>query len=258
MGSIVTLCTDFGTADGYVASMKGVILSIAPEARLVDITHQVPRHSVTQAAFVLGSAFSWFPPGTVHLAVVDPGVGGERRGVAVCFRSHYFVAPDNGLLSRVLAGEDPFDAVVLTQSAYWLPEVSHTFHGRDIFAPVAAHLANGVPLSSLGEPVADLVRLELPVPRRREDGAIVAQVIHVDSFGNLVTNIPAGMLPERGRRRITVGGITVPGLSTTYSSVDAGDALALVGSHENLEIAVREGSAANVLGVGVGAQVLVE
>jgi len=258
VATIITLCTDFGTTDGYVAAMKGIILSIAPEARLVDITHNVPGHSVAEAAFVLHSACPWFPPGTIHLVVVDPGVGGGRRELAVRSSGHCFVAPDNGVLTYVLDRQEPVEAVALTQSAYWRAEVSHTFHGRDIFAPVAAHLANGVPLSALGDPVTDLVRLQIPAPSVREDGVIVGQVIRADHFGNLVTNIPASMLSERHHWCIAVGRVAIRGLVATYSSVGPGDALALVGSHGNLEIAVREANAAHALGVNVGAQVLVE
>jgi len=257
MGAIVTLCTDFGTADGYVAAMKGVILGIAPEAKLVDISHSVERQSVSEGAFVLQSAFHYFPQGTIHLVVVDPGVGSGRRGVAVCARGHCFVAPDNGVLSYVLLGAASFEAVILTASASWRAQVSHTFHGRDVFAPVAAHLANGVPLSSLGHRVTDLVCLKLPTPRLCADGTIVGRVIHVDHFGNLVTSIPATMLSRERDWRVTVGRVTVGGLATTYHSVGTGDVLALVGSHGNMEIAVREGSAAKTLGVGIGEQVLV-
>lgn len=258
MGSVVTLCTDFGTADGYVAAMKGVILAIAPDATLVDISHEVTRQSIAEGAFVLHSAFSYFPRGTVHLVVVDPGVGTGRRGVAVHAQGHRFVAPDNGVLTYVLQGAESFEAVVLTESAYWRTEVSHTFHGRDVFAPVAAHLAIGVPLSSLGQPVADLVRLDLPTPSVGKDGSIAGRVIYVDHFGNLVTNIPATMLPRRENLCIKVGQVALWGLATTYSSVGVGKTLALVGSHGNLEIAVREGSAAEMLGVAIGGQVLVQ
>lgn len=265
MGTIISLCTDFGTADGYVAAMKGVILSIAPEVTLVDISHQVARQSAAEGAFVLYSAFPWFPPGTVHLVVVDPGVGSGRRGLAVHCQEHFFVAPDNGLLSYVLGHREPFEAVALTQRAYWRARVSRTFHGRDVFAPVAAHLANGVPLSALGDPVTEVVRLELAAARAQEDGSIVGQVIHVDRFGNLVTNIPVQMLSAREHWRVTVGQVTIGGpagglavSATTYSSVGVGDTLALVGGHGNLEIAVREGSAARLLGVAIGERVLVE
>ena len=258
MESVVTLCTDFGTADGYVAAMKGVILAIAPDATLVDISHGVTRQSIAEGAFVLHSAFRYFPRGTVHLVVIDPGVGGGRRGVAVHAQGHYFVAPDNGVLTYVLQGAESVEAVVLTESAYWRTEVSHTFHGRDVFAPVAAHLAIGVPLSSLGQPVADLVRLDLPTPSVGKDGSIAGRVIYVDHFGNLVTDIPATMLLRRENLCINVGQVTLRGLVTTYSSVGVGNPLALVGSHGNLEIAVREGSATETLGVVIGEQVLVQ
>jgi len=257
MGRIVTLLTDFGTRDPYVAAMKGVVLSIVPDARLVDITHDIAPQDVPGAAYVLGAAWSYFPQGSIHLVVVDPGVGSARRAVAVRAGGHLFVAPDNGVLTHVLREEAPEQAVELRERRYWRAEVSHTFHGRDIFAPVAAHLARGVSLEHLGPSVDNLVRLPWDPPRRLEDGTIVGHVIHVDRFGNLVSDIPPGMVVHPSWVEVRVGKVRVRGLSNTYADVDIGQVLALVGSHERLEVAVRQGSAARRSGAGVGATVYV-
>ena len=258
MGSLITLCTDFGLRDGYVAAMKGTILSIAPNAKLVDISHDVTRQSVREGAFVLSSACRFFPADTVHLVVVDPGVGGSRRAVAVRTERFTFVAPDNGVLSLALQCEQVLQAVALTERAYWRgEEISRTFHGRDIFAPVAAHLANGLPLSALGEPVADLLHLTWPTPQRGSDNSITGQVVHVDHFGNIISDIPGEMLLGRSNWRIVVGKAHITGLSATYASASPGELVALIGSHGNLEIAVRGGRADRVADAAVGAVVRV-
>lgn len=258
MVRIITLCTDFGLRDGYVAAMKGVILSIAPEVRLVDISHDVTRQSIREGAFLLDSACRFFPSATVHLVVVDPGVGGSRRPVAVQTTTYSFVAPDNGVLTCALRGEEIVGAVALTNPTYWrAEEVSHTFHGRDVFAPAAAHLANGVPLTALGDPVDDLVVLSLPTPEREADGSIVGQVVYIDRFGNVVTDIPEVMLSGRRDWQVLVGKTRIAGPHVTYTSVGPGDLLALIGSHGYLEIAVREGDAAQVIGANIGARVRV-
>ena len=256
MSKIITLCSDFGLRDGYVAAMKGVILGIAPDARLVDITHDLPRGDVQEAAFTLWSAYRFFPRGTVHLVVVDPGVGSDRRAIAVRTEGHLFVAPDNGVLDYSLRQEPMLGAVALTHRAYWrTPEVSRTFHGRDIFAPAAAHLANGVPLTDLGDAIQGLVSLDHPSPVVQGDGSIDGHVIHVDRFGNLVTDIPAVMLAERRDWRIIIGRESVCGLRETYASVGSGELLALIGSLGHLEIAVRDGDARQATGGDVGATV---
>jgi len=255
MGTIITLCTDFGTRDGYVGAMKGVLLSIAPQATLIDIAHDIPRQSVADGAFTLATACGYFPENTIHLVVIDPGVGSARRLVAVRTSRYFFVAPDNGVLTYALQEQDPLEIVHLTRREYWRSVVSHTFHGRDIFGPVAAHLANGVPLRELGERGQDLVRLPLSAPVQTKDGMIRGHVIHVDQFGNLVTDIPAQMLAHRQASRITVGQARIQGIATTYAAVEPGDLLALIGSHGHLEIAVREGSAAQVASAGIGASV---
>ncbi len=276
MGKIplVTLTTDFGTSDGYVGTMKGVILNIAPDARLVDITHHIAPQNVRQAAYVLYTAYPFFPPHTVHLVVVDPGVGSARRPIALCTPGGVFVGPDNGVFSYVMANEsEPVEAIVeLTDPRYRLPQVSHTFHGRDIFAPAAAHLAAGVPITALGPPVHDPIIF--PPPRLEiVADAITGEVLHADHFGNVVTSIGRltwgggelllqragskeqeveGTRLEASDVMVVVGGREIVGVRRTYTAVKPGETLALVGSGGYLEIAVREGSATRRLGLRPG------
>jgi S-adenosyl-L-methionine hydrolase (adenosine-forming) len=257
MGSVITLTTDFGAHDGYVAAMKGVILGIAPGVSLVDISHEVAPQDVAGAAYLLAGVYRFFPPATVHLIVVDPAVGTARRALAARAGEHLFVAPDNGVLTPVFDATLEVEVVSLSNAGYWRREVSHTFHGRDIFAPVAAHLASGVPLEALGTPVRDPVRLDLPAPRSF-GGTVEGTVVWVDHFGNLVSNIPADVLVPGETYRVTVGRLMVTGLFTTYAQVRAGQPLALVGSHGFIEVAVREGSAAEMAGAARGAMVRLE
>jgi S-adenosylmethionine hydrolase len=276
--SIITLTTDFGTADGYVGTMKGVILGINPQARLIDISHHVVPQVIRQAAYILWTAVRYFPAGTVHLVVVDPGVGSARRPIAVQTPTAFFVGPDNGVFSLVLSNQQLADSrwqiadhclsaisyqlsaitvVHLTNPRYWRPEVSHTFHGRDIFAPVAAHLSRGVALAELGEPIDDPVILPVLRPERRGDGSLTGHVLHTDRFGNVITDIPAQLLLEPDRWVVEVAGRRIVGLRPTYAAVEPGGLVALVGSDGLLEIAVREGNAAQVLGVKVGDPVVI-
>lgn len=272
---VITLLTDFGTEDEYVGVMKGVILSVAPEVRLVDLSHRVPPQDVRRAAFLLSNAVPYFPPDTVHLAVVDPGVGTERRPLAVRTPVGTFVGPDNGLFSWVLAEVAGWAAVEIREPAYRLPRVSSTFHGRDIFAPAAAHLAAGLPLERLGPRVTDPVQLPLP---RLEIGAGVleGEVLYADRFGNLVTSIgrfrwegsdlhlaPA-FRPASGEvtvgaagARVALAGAELRGIRRTYGDVPVGELLALVGSSGFLEIAVHRGSAAAALSATPGTPVTV-
>ncbi|HEY8492087.1 MAG TPA: SAM-dependent chlorinase/fluorinase [Dehalococcoidia bacterium] len=261
---VITFTTDFGTADPYVAAMKGVALSICPEARLVDVTHQVQPQQVLQGAFLLAAAWPHFPPGTVHVAVVDPGVGTERRAMALATEHGLFVGPDNGLLSSALPdaarpqGREParvplpagVRGVALTNPAYHRHPVSATFHGRDIFTPAAAHLAAGVPLAELGEPVRDMLAFPPFRGRRRPDGVVEGRVIHVDRFGNCITAVRAEDLPSPGVT-VEVRGRRVPGLFPTYAALPEGPG-ALIGSGGYLELAVRNGSARETLGAAVG------
>jgi hypothetical protein len=246
---IITLLTDFGLADSYVAEVKGVLLSRAPGATLVDVTHQVPPGDVRAGQYLLARAWHRFPAGTVHLAIVDPGVGTARRALAAEAPrgggGHRFVAPDNGLLSFLPPGARFVSLPIPADAA-------PTFHGRDVFAPAAAALANGTPLERLGSLITDATHTPLPTPRH--DGvAVVGEVLYVDRFGTLVSNIPGGDV-EPGVR-IRVGGTDVGALRRTFGDVERGAVVAFVGSGGTVEIAVRDGSAARLLGVGVGAEV---
>ena len=265
---IITLTTDFGLADGYVGTMKGVILSIAPEASIVDISHDIEPQNVRQAAYVLSTAAPYFPPGTIHVVVVDPGVGSARRPIAVRTERAYFVGPDNGVFSYALAGEQEARSkrqeagakgptvLHLNRREFWLPTISQTFHGRDIFSPVAAHLAAGVPFDALGTPITDPVTFPLPRPERLPDGSIRGEVLHADRFGNLITDIPMSWLTGNKTWVFEIAGQRIEGLSVTYAAARRGALVALPGSEGLLEIAVREGSATGRLGIGPGAPVI--
>ncbi len=260
---IITLTTDFGWADGYVGAMKGVILSIAPRATIVDICHDIAPQNVKEAAFVLHTVHRYFPADAIHLIVVDPEVGSARRAIALRTDRACFVAPDNGVLSYILAEDRVEQAVSLTRACYWRPEISRTFHGRDIFAPVAAHLAQGVPLEDLGQPVERRELLTFPTPRPslRPDNTVVGHIIHVDRFGNLITDLQEdesqrfGLSLDEGIV-VEVGGQQIEGVRSTYTAGEAGKPLALIGSAGRLEIAVPGGSAALRLRVTAGDEVL--
>ncbi len=252
MPTIIAVLTDFGTSDPYVGIMKGVIARIAPDARVIDISHGVPPQDVLVGALWLDSAVDWFPPDTIFLIVVDPGVGSARRVVACEIGEQRFVCPDNGLLSAVAQRLGIGAAVVACEERYHLSGGSSTFHGRDIMSPVAAHLAAGVSLERLGPPAGELELLALPRARRALD-MVVGEVIYTDHFGNLITSILASELPAGAR--IEVGGQRLP-LGRTYAQVERGEPLALVGSTGRLEISVRDGSAARDLALGAGDAVL--
>ena len=250
---IITLTTDFGTRDPWVGIMKGVILGICPEAHLVDLTHEIAPQDVLEAAMVLESATRFFPEGTVHLAVVDPGVGGSRHPVAARAGGHLFVGPDNGLFTFALERADGERLVVrLEAPEYRLAPVSRTFHGRDLFAPAAAHLAAGLPLERLGPRLADPVML--PLPRARRDGdMVVGEVIAADRFGNLVTSVTEeDMAALGGPTTVEVGGRMVGAPRNSYEEAGAAEPGAIIGSAGRLEIFVRGGSAAAALGAGRG------
>lgn len=246
---VVALLTDFGMRDHYVGTMKGVVLSVCPHATLVDITHHIPAHDVLAGALELAAAYRYFPPGTVFLAVVDPGVGTERRAIAAAVGGYHFVGPDNGLLSLAVADATVGGAasiVELRERKYARPTISHTFEGRDRFAPAAGWLAQGVELHALGPPVLDATNLTLPVATTAAD-VIEGQVMRIDRFGNLITNIDARMLPGADAVRVTIASREIAGISRTYADVRDGELCALLGSTGHLEIAVRGGSAAHAL-----------
>jgi S-adenosylmethionine hydrolase len=248
---IITLLTDFGLSDPYVGIMKGVILSIHPEARLVDISHEVHPGAVRQAASLLEEAYPFFPPGTIHLTVVDPGVGSGRRPIGLKAMDQIFVGPDNGVFSALLRARDRCSVVHLTEERFFLSLLSHTFHGRDIFAPVAAHLARGVDLLGMGAQVNDPVCLDLPTVMVNEH-TLRGEVTRVDRFGNIITNIPAHTLESwmaGNRVLVTVGRLSLETIGRTFSDVAQGRPVALVGSSGHLEIAVNLGRASDRLGV---------
>ncbi|MBI3629781.1 MAG: SAM-dependent chlorinase/fluorinase [Candidatus Rokubacteria bacterium] len=247
---VITLATDFGLRDPWVGTMKGVILSVTRDVHLVDLTHEIAPHDVLEGALALETAVPFFPEGTIHLAVVDPGVGGARRALVVAWGECCFVGPDNGLFTPFLLAPG-WRAFELTAAEYRRPEVSRTFHGRDVFAPAAAYLALGVFPERFGAEVTDPVVLPWPAPRA-VPGGLAGEVVHVDRFGNLITSIPAGDVEAAAA--VVVGGRELP-LVGAYAEIGRGAAAGLVGSSRRLEIAVREGSAAAALGIGRGAPV---
>jgi S-adenosylmethionine hydrolase len=240
--------------------MKGVIAGINPAARVIDLTHSIPPFDIVQAAFRLRQAYPYFPKGTVHVAVVDPGVGGERRIVAMESDGHLFLAPDNGALAAVEEESGRAELVAVTEPRFFLSEVSASFHGRDIFAPVAAHLAAGTALSGLGPAIAALEPLQSPRPAFNANGSLDGAVLWTDRFGNLATNISSALLSEHFRGaavRVEVAGKRIGRIRRTYSDAAPGELLAMIGSFGMLEIAVRLGDAARTLGAGPGAPVRV-
>lgn len=255
---LIALLTDFGQHDHYVGVMKGVAAGICPECAFIDITHQVTPHDVMHGALELGAAYRYFPRGTVFLAVVDPGVGSKRRGIAVESRDYRFVAPDNGLLTLVLDREREIRVVELTESRFFLPTVSRTFEGRDRFAPCAAWLAVGTPLGDLGQPLTTAVRLEIPQPVV-EEARIIGQILRIDHFGNLITNIDRaslGRLSARGTVEAQANGREHIRVVTTYAEIPAGEVGLLIGSSDYAELAVQSTSAGHELGAKVGDRVI--
>jgi len=258
--SIITLLTDFGTRDEYVALMKGVILSINPEVTIVDITHQIDSQDIVQAAYVIHSAYRYFPAGSVHLIVVDPGVGTGRSVLALEKRKQYFVAPDNGVMTLLFNDESVTTLIRLTNSNFFLETVSRTFHGRDIIAPVGAHIARGVDFHQLGPEItpANAVRLNNLQPHISNSGEITGTVVAVDHFGNLISNIDYPMLAQidpngqKNKIRIKIGSHTIDGIYETYENGRPKTPMALIGSRGYLEVAVNQGNAARVLNAKKG------
>lgn len=251
----ITLLTDFGLKDGYVGAMKGVIWGIAPQAQIADITHLVGPQNVLEGALALGRAAPYFPAGTVHLAVVDPGVGTARRPIAAQLGKRFFVGPDNGLctvlVDRARQAGDPVQFFHLDQPRFWLPEISNVFHGRDIFAPVAAHLVNGVQLEALGSPIDDPHLLLLPKPERTAQGWR-GQVLWVDHFGNLSTNLTRQALAGMETAVVRIAGREIRGLVKTFGERGAGELVAMIDSSDALSICIVNGDAAAQLGVQPG------
>ncbi|WP_340103352.1 SAM hydrolase/SAM-dependent halogenase family protein [Rhodohalobacter sp. 8-1] len=256
MPSLITLTTDFGVKDHYVGVLKAVLLSIAPDTRLVDISHQIPPQDIMAGAWVVRNSAMLFPPGSVHLVVVDPGVGTQRKPIAIKIEDQYFVGPDNGTFS-LIADQYDYKGIELTNSKFWRPNPSQTFHGRDIFAPVAAHLANGVDFSELGQPIEKLETYRWAVPISDKDG-VQGWIVHIDHFGNLISNIPESMIREAGAGsdlKIYVGNTIFDTIVNTFGDVPDGEPAAYIGSSGVLEIAINKGDAREMLGVEKGAQI---
>jgi len=257
---IITLTSDFGLRDHFVGTVKGVILNIVPEAEIVDLCHSVAAFDVLDGALTLAAAYSYFPAGTVHMVVVDPGVGSARRPLVATTERYEFVAPDNGVLSLIYRREERLRVHWASAQHYFLRPVSQTFHARDIFAPVAAYLAKGVAPAKFGEEISDFVRLDLPRPQRLDNSSLRGTVLKADHFGNLLTNItpqeaPVLLQPGSAGLRILVGEREVAGLKTSYADGAAGEVFGIVGSMGYLEIVANQASAAQILGAGKGCNV---
>lgn len=263
MRPVIALLTDFGTRDHYVGAMKGAILCVAPDAQVVDLVHDLEAHDVAGGAYALAAAYRAFPTGTVFVAVVDPGVGSPRRGIALEAGGYRFVGPDNGIFSAVLDEQEAARVHVLANPRLWRPEVSRTFHGRDVFGPVAAHLALGVVLDDVGPRIADPVRIAAgPPPRAVGPDEVAGRVVHVDRFGNLITDLPAFIVASPGHAGepadfVAVIGETIVPVVLAYADVAAGEPCALAGSSGRLEVAVNGGRADEALRAGRGAPVSV-
>jgi S-adenosyl-L-methionine hydrolase (adenosine-forming) len=256
---LVALLSDFGTRDHYAGAMKGVVLSICPDAQLVDISHDIPPHDVLTASLELAACYRYFPSGTVFLAVIDPGVGSSRRGIAAETADYRFVTPDNGVLTAVLAETPAKRVVELTERKYARATVSRTFEGRDRFAPAAAWLARGIGLASLGRPAHDIQQLVIPAAIVTDD-AVSGEIVRVDRFGNLITNIEHRIFDQIAHGSaivVTVNGLEVPRVVATYAEAPTGELCALFGSTDHLELAVHAGSAAEHLRLGRGTAVVV-
>ena len=256
-GRIVTLTTDFGNSDHFVGVMKGVILGIYPAARIVDITHDVKPFEVAEGAFTIAQAYRYFPKKTIHVVVVDPGVGSARRPLLAEASGQFFIAPDNGVLSMILAREKA-RVRHITSERYFLKPVSRTFHGRDVFSAVAAHLASGVQPAKFGPRIDDALRLALEVPAPKGKNCWTGAVLKVDRFGNLVTNFTADAPRHISTRpfELKIGTVTISRLALTFTDCEPGELFAVVGSSGYLEIAVNQGSATELLGCGPGAPVV--
>lgn len=257
---IVTLTTDFGLNDHFVGTIKGVILDIVPDAEIVDVCHSVQAFDVLDGALTIAQAYSYFPNGTVHLVVVDPGVGTARRPIIVTSERHHFVAPDNGVLSLVYGREERLHVRHVTAEHYYLQPVSNTFHGRDVFAPLTAYLAKGVDPEKFGEEITDFVRFNAPKPKPVDGKTLRGVVLKVDRFGNLVTNItpqdaPALFQAEPPPFKILIGKREITELHTNYAQGVPGSVFGILGSMGYLEIAANRGSAAQTLGTGKGTEV---
>ncbi len=259
MARFITLTTDFGLADYYVGAMKGVIYNIHPTAAVVDISHSVQSYDLLDGALTIAQTYAYYPKETIHVVVVDPGVGTSRRPILVSAGGHYFVAPDNGVLSLIYEREERVTVRHITSSHYFVQPVSQTFHGRDVFAAVAGWLSKGVESGKFGETVEDYVRFTAPRTKTGEANEVKGVVLKVDKFGSLITNLTPADVPEMfgGEFKITVGNATVTKLASNYAEGAKGEVFAILGSGGFLEISVNKGSAAQAAGVGKGSEVVV-
>lgn len=289
---IITLLTDFGNQDAYVGIMKGVIAGINPLPNIIDISHNIPPQDIFNGAYLLSTSYKYFPKGTIHVAVVDPGVGSQRDIVCVEIREHLFLVPDNGLLSFVVQEERPKSIVRVTNDRYFLPSFSNTFHGRDVFAPVAAYLSLGTKPRQLGSKINQLKQVEIPRPEVKKTGQFEGQIIYIDRFGNLVTNIKREdivhverdhnlnrglgsenrwqkpdtfkntakekIVSQRDTIETAIGRKKIIGLSKTYTDVKPGEPLILFGSADFLEVSVNQGNAKKYFSVDKGSKVLIK
>ena len=259
MAEIITLLTDFGTDDSYVGAIKGVILSINPDAAIIDISHQIPPQDIIAGAFVLSQAAPFFPKGTVHIAVVDPGVGGKRKPTLIETDRYFFVGPDNGIFSLALQNERIRQKIHLTNKDYFLGHISSTFHGRDIFSPVAAYLSIGIDPALFGKKIKTLTSLDVKKPSAR-NGKITGQIIHVDRFGNLITNIDEGLMKNIFKNRrfeVEVCDNIIKRFVPSYTNAKQGEPIGLIGSSGLLEIAIRDKNASMELEIKRGDNIIV-
>ncbi len=258
MAAIITLTTDYGSRDPFTGSIRGVILKINPQAQIVDISNEITPQDIWEAAYVLKSAYNHFPKGTVHLAVVDPGVGSGRRPIIVVTESYYFVGPDNGLFSLVYQEAERLRVHHITSTHYFLPSTGTTFHGRDIFAPVAGWLAKGIPSGNFGDEISDFVRLNIPAPKVSDNG-IDGHVVHIDRFGNLITDITykdiqsrLGEITDWGTARVSIAGKEIKGLKKFYAEAAPAEPAAIINSSGSLEIFMFKQNARMTLSVKRG------
>lgn len=258
---IVTFLSDFGTREYYVGSVKGVLLSTNPHCRIVDISHDVGSHDILECAFMLRSAYTYFPSRTVHLVVVDPGVGSARRPILVCTENHYFVGPDNGVFSFVYERESVLRVLHITSEHYFLRPISRTFHARDIFAPVAGWLSRGLEPEKFGDPITDFVKFSAPRVRSGGDKTLVGFVLHIDKFGNLITNVTPADIASKGASsivKIRLGPKEITSVAECYADGKQGEVFGILGSAGYYEISTSKASAAKLLGVQRGNEVTFE
>ena len=258
MRPIISLTTDFGIQNSFVGVMKGVIWGIAPEAQIADITHQIPPQNIRLGAYALWRVVPFFPPGSVHIGVIDPGVGTQRRPIGLKIGEQFFIVPDNGLITPILNDGKKLGAEIkivhLNNPEFHLPKVSNTFHGRDIFAPTGAHLAAGFPLDKIGDPIDDPILIDFPQPTKTEKGW-QAHIIIIDVFGNLTTDLPASALSDVDKVTFNLKGYTVEGMVPSYGHKSEGELVALVDSEDYIEISAVNSSAAKITGVEIGDKV---